>query len=481
VRGTGELEARARVAVAGSAALTRRFASHGYDAVRVSPDGEPEDPSGGAPRLVLLDASRAGGSGARATATLQALRRRWPLVDVLVLAPGASAEAVRSLLRAGAHDLVLDAERLWDAVAETLDAQQLLPLVERLAERRVRSSRFEGMLSRSHAMWDVFEACARVAPTDANVLICGETGTGKELLARALHRRSKRRGRFLAINCSALPEHLLESELFGHEKGAFTGATRSHRGLFRNAEGGTLLLDEIGDMPPAAQQSLLRVLEERAVRPVGATQEIPVDVRIVAATHVGLEDAIEKGAFREDLFYRLDVIRFDIPPLRERPEDVVYLLGYFLRSLARHYGVEQPRTNDDFLARLTAYDWPGNVRELENLTERLVLRGKRSVTARDFDRLVRPTEASARRGRPAQERGARSSAASPAGPIDTRRTLEETLGPAVATLEKRYLEALLAETGGRVQEAARRAGISRRTLQRKLASHDIDKARFRER
>jgi DNA-binding NtrC family response regulator len=476
VKGTSEREGTP-IAVIGSAAIERRAASKGYRVVCVSPAGEPEGAAGATPRLVLFDASRA----PTPTKTLEALRRRWPLVDTLVRAPEASAEVVRTLLRAGARDVVLDDDRLWDAVAETLDAQQLLPLVDRLAERRVRSSRFEGMLSRSHAMWDVFETCARVAPTDANVLICGETGTGKELLARALHRRSKRRGRFLAINCSSLPEHLLESELFGHEKGAFTGATRAQRGLFRNADGGTLLLDEIGDMPQVAQQSLLRVLEERQVRPVGASEQVPVDVRIVAATHVGLEDAIARGAFRDDLFYRLDVIRFEVPPLRERPEDVIYLFGYFLRTLAKHYGAERPRASQDFLARLTAYPWPGNVRELENFSERIVLRGKRSLRARDFDRLVRPLESSHSTNveTEAPEVASASASARDALPIDTGRTLEETIGPAVEALEKRYLEALLAETEGRVQEAARRAGISRRTLQRKLALHRIDKACFR--
>jgi DNA-binding NtrC family response regulator len=409
-------------------------------------------------------------------------------VDAIVIAPEATPSLVRELLKAGVRDVLLDSNgtALLRAVEETLDAQQLLPLVDRLSERRVRSSRFEGMLSRSHAMWDVFETCARVAPTDVNVLICGETGTGKELLARALHRQSKRRGRFVAVNCSSLPEHLVESELFGHEKGAFTGAMRASQGIFRHAEGGTVLLDEIGDMPPTAQKSLLRVLEDRTVRPVGGTGAVAVDVRIVAATNVALEEAVAEGSFREDLFYRLDVIRLEIPPLRDRPEDVVYLFGHFVKSLAKHYGVERPRTSDDFLARLASYSWPGNVRELENFSERIVLHGKRrALSGRDFSRLVRPAEAPAASGRDGV--GAPAPVPNPtptestAGTIDTTKGLEETLTPAVRRLERRYLEALLESTGGRIQEAARRAKISRRTLQRKLAGHGIDKARFRPR
>jgi DNA-binding NtrC family response regulator len=483
---TTEGEAAELLALAGPGWLAARLEATGYRLLRLSAGASPPRDARATPRLVLLAAPE--GDPAPLVGHLQAVRKRWPLVDALVLAPEASPQRVRELLRAGARDVVLESDEssLLAAIEETLDTQRLLPMVDRLAERRVRSSRFEGMLSRSHAMWDVFETCARVAPTDANVLICGETGTGKELLARALHRRSKRGGRFVAINCSSLPEHLIESELFGHEKGAFTGATRARRGIFRNAEGGTVLLDEIGDMPEAAQQRLLRVLEDRSVRPVGGSDEVAVDVRVVAATHVPLEEAVADGDFREDLFYRLDVIRLDVPPLRDRPEDVVYLFGHFVKSLAKHYGVDRPEMNDDFLARLVAYSWPGNVRELENFSERIVLRGKRTLGAGDFSRFVRQAEEPEQPGAALADDPSPPTAG-PASPIDSRERLDtakglaEALRPVVERLEKQYLETLLEETGGRIQETARLAKVSRRTLQRKLVAHGIDKARFRSR
>ncbi len=471
----------APIAFDGPRGLARRLEARGFRLLPFA-GGEREVTDGRSlPRLALLVAQQ--GDGASLVERVRDARRRWPLVESIVWAPRASARVVRELLRVGAGDVVLgrDEAALLRALDEALDAQRRVPRVDRLAERRVRSSRFEGMLSRSHAMWDVFEICARVAPTDANVLVCGETGTGKELLARALHRRSGRRGRFVAINCSTLPEHLIESELFGHEKGAFTGATRARPGIFRSAEGGTVLLDEIGDMPEVAQQSLLRVLEERRVRPVGSVNELPVDVRVVAATHVPLEAAVAEGRFREDLYYRLDVIRLEIPPLRERAEDVVFLFGHFVKSLTRHYGVEIPRADDAFLERLVAYSWPGNVRELENFAERAVLRGPRTLTGRHFSRLVRRP-----RDRLSDPRPKATGTQLPAGPagapgpeLDPALGLEEALRPAVAELERTYLEALLRRTGGRMQEAARLAKISRRTLQRKLAAHGIDKARFR--
>ncbi len=404
-------------------------------------------------------------------------RARWPLVDVLVHAADASARDVRALLQAGARDVLLetDTESVATAVRRALEAQQILPAVEELSKRRVRSSRFEGMLSRSNAMWDVFETCARVGPTDASVLICGETGTGKELLARAVHRRSGRSGRFVPLNCSAIPDHLVESELFGHEKGAFTGAVKESPGIFRRAQGGTVFLDEIGDMPQPAQQSLLRVVEQRVVRPVGSADEAPVDVRIVAATNKPLEEAVAAGTFREDLFYRLDVIRLQIPALRDRPEDIVYLFGFFAKRLAKHYGVAPPKIGDAFIGELTAYPWPGNVRELENLAERLTLRGEsRALAASDFHRSVRP----AGDGVGAAESSASTDRAPPCE-IDTTKTLEQTVMPQLNEIEERYLAALLTETGGSVRETASRAGVSPRTLQRKMAALSLDKADFK--
>lgn len=428
------------------------------------------------PRIALLE-----GRGVRVEQDVETLRARWPLVDVVVWAPEADAQELRALLKAGARDVVpaRDPASVAEALAEVLEAQQILPMVDKLSGRRSKSSRFEGMLSRSHAMWDLFDACERVAATSATILISGETGTGKELFARALHRRSKRRGRLLAVNCSALPEHLIESELFGHEKGAFTGAATARKGIFRDAERGSVFLDEIGDMPESAQLSLLRVLEEKRVRPVGASSEIPVDVRIVAATNVPLEEAVAQGRFREDLFYRIDVIRLDIPPLRDRREDIVYLFGHFLKSLARHYGCDRPEISDAFLEQLVSYPWPGNVRELENVAERVVLRAAgKSLGSDDFPGFVHATDAPdappvAAEGTPDPPAIGGSSGAPPT------RGLEETLRPITERAERQYLESLLRSTRGHMTEAAAVAKVSRRTLQRKLAQYGIDRERFR--
>ncbi|MGE0712220.1 MAG: sigma 54-interacting transcriptional regulator [Planctomycetota bacterium] len=324
---------------------------------------------------------------------------------------------------------------------------------------RAHPSRYEGLRTASPAMRRVFETCERVAPTEATVLLLGETGTGKELLARALHSRSGRGGRFVAIDCGAIPEALLESELFGHEPGAFTGAARRRAGAFERAQRGTLLLDEIGNLSAAAQHSLLRVLQERRVRPLGAERELAVDVRVVAATSAPLFEAVQAGTFRQDLLYRLDVIRVELPPLRARPEDVLHLFRLFCRELAERYELSVPAVGRRFLDAMLRHAWPGNVRQLENFTERLLLTGAECQDADDFQELVRP----AQRLEPDAPR------------VDLARSLADH----VAASEQRYLEAALRERGGRVQETADLAGINRRTLLRKLRRYGIDKRGFR--
>ncbi|MFC1705271.1 sigma-54 interaction domain-containing protein [Planctomycetota bacterium] len=401
------------------------------------------------------------------------LRRTAPLVDVVVWAQRAGANVVRRALLAGAKDVVLGGpKRLAEKVADVVAGQQFLPRLERLDARGRRRSRFEGLASRSAAMWDIFDLCVRVAPTEATVLISGETGTGKELVARAVHRRSGRRGRFVALNCAAVPESLIDAELFGHEKGTFTGATSHKRGLFRHADGGTLLLDEIGNIPLPVQFRLLRVLQEGAIRPVGGYDEIRIDVRIVAATSAPLLSAVERGEFREDLYYRLDVIRVNVPPLRSRPEDVLFLFGHFTSRFAKSYGVERPRFSEGFLEALLEFRWPGNVRQLENFTERLTLTypGQR-LTRKQFTRLAgtAASKASADTMQTASEE-----ATSPPR-VDLKRNLRETVDDLVRDTERRFLEQALTATRGRVQAAADIAGINRRTLLRKLKRHGIDK------
>ncbi len=410
---------------------------------------------------------------------LNLIRKTWPLADVIVWAPKAAGGVVRSAFLAGAKDVVLSSvlSRLSDTVEHVLENQQFLPLADELASKRVRGSRFESMLSRSHKMWDLFELCQRVAPSAATVLITGETGTGKELLARAIHHRSKRGGRFVATNCASISPELIESELFGHEKGAFTGALGSKQGLVRYADRGTLFLDEIGDMPESTQMSLLRLLQESRIRPVGGHDEIEVDVRIVAATHVALDEAVARGDFREDLFYRLDVIRMNLPPLRERPEDIVFLFGHFSKRLAKHYGVAQASVSDDFLKAMTSFDWSGNVRQLENFAERVVLSSpQRQLTARDFTRFIQQSQA---RRQPSTGRQLLPAKTSVKLPVDLGKTLQQHLSPAVQQLEREYLEAILQANHGRIAESAQQAGISRRTLLRKMKLHHIDKTNFK--
>ena len=301
------------------------------------------------PRLFVVQASA--DETERTVSQISSLRRERPLTDTVVWAPRASGSAVRSFFRAGAKDVVVgpSPRKLVESVEEILQEQQILPRLNEISRRRSRGSRFESMLSRNAAMWDLFELCTRIAPAVATVLISGETGTGKELLARAVHRRSSRRGRFVAANCSSIAPELINSELFGHRKGAFTGADRNKKGLVSHAHEGTLFLDEIGDMPLETQQSLLRMLQEKQIRPVGSVEEHSVDVRVVAATNVSLDKAVQEGDFREDLFYRLDVIRMNIPPLRERKEDILFLFGHFTKQLSRHYGLGPPTFSDSFV------------------------------------------------------------------------------------------------------------------------------------
>lgn len=428
----------------------------------------------GLPRLFLLRPDASDVEAVRQT--LESLRRQWPLTDVLVWAPQAPPAAVRELFRSSATDVILPTkiDAVVQAIAETLRHQRLLPRLEGPASRRDAKTRYEGLLSCSDAMWDLFESCDRVAPSDATVLIVGETGTGKELLARAVHRRSGRGGRFVPVNCATLSSELVASELFGHEKGAFTGAERSRKGLVSLADSGTLFLDEIGDMPGETQLALLRLLQEKCIRPVGANREIPVDVRVVAATHVQLDDAVRAGRFREDLFYRLDVIRMDVPPLRRRPEDIILLFGYFMRRLSKHYGVRLPTYTESFLDLLIEYGWPGNIRQLENFAERVVLsRPTRPLTGRDFAEVREPhTRATSTPSRS-------DFTAETQSYLDPQQPLTPQLEAWKKQAEREYLEALLAQHDGRIERSASVAGIDRRTLLRMLQRHGIDKRRFR--
>ncbi len=436
-----------------------------------------EQKSAKPPGLIVCEADFV--PDASAAEVVRLVRSSLPLTDVLVWAPRGSGRLVGDAFRAGARDVIIGTSLsgLVDAANRLLDDQQILPKVHQLAAQRMRSSRFESLLSRSDAMWDMFDRCARIAPADATVLIVGETGTGKELLARAIHRQSGRKGRFIACNCGSISEQLIESELFGHIKGAFTGATREKKGLVRHADQGTLFLDEIGDMPDNVQVNLLRLLQEKRIRPVGAHEEIAVDIRVVAATNVPLDEAVAEGRFREDLFYRLDVIRMTIPPLRERPEDIVFLFGHFVKKLKSHYGTEAPKFSDGFLDAMTMFDWPGNVRQLQNFAERTVLASTRKrLTANDVGRILQSEDET----RQSVSSTRVDSLSAKVDAINLARTLADNLQPVIEDVESRYLFALLRANNGRIAESAAQAGISRRTLLRKLKAYSMDKTDFKE-
>ncbi len=415
------------------------------------------------------------------------LRQAWPLVDVLLWHPRATAALVRRALQAGARDVLLtrSPEAACRAIEVVIDQQQLLPRQE---ARPSSDTGFEGMLARSRSMFDLFETASQVAQSNAAVLILGETGTGKELLARAIHKRSRRPGRFVALNCGAVPETLIDSELFGHIEGAFTGATKPKPGLFRHADTGTLLLDEAGNVPLPVQYRLLRVLQEGAVRPVGAHNEVPVDVRVLAATSASLEEDVLAGRFREDLFYRLDVIRLVIPPLRERPDDIIFLFARFARRFSDSYRVARPDVTDGFLDALVEHPWPGNVRQLENFTERLVLtEHDHRVTAARFHELVAfqggasgaSVGSTSRKPRLHGAEGALGGHSHEPAALDLHKPMNDALKPHVEELERRYIEGLLSENDGRVVQTAKAAGVSRRTMTRLLKRLDIDKDAFR--
>jgi two-component system response regulator AtoC len=309
------------------------------------------------------------------------------------------------------------------------------------------------LLWRSPAMAAVGELVARVARARSAVLVSGETGTGKEVVARAIHAASPRSGAlFVPLNCAAIPAELLESELFGHTKGAFSGALSDRAGKFQVADGGTLFLDEVGDMPPGLQAKLLRVLQEGIVEPIGTNRRVRVDVRVISATNRDLKRAIESGGFREDLYYRLNVLEITLPPLRERAEDVRLLACVFLDRFSRELGRKTPAITDDAIRLLEAYVWPGNVRELKNLMERTAVLCDRDRVDASFFHSALPD----------------------LGPLTTPAPEEsELLEPAVEALERRMILRALGATGDNKAQAARRLGVSERTLWNKLRKYGL--------
>jgi DNA-binding NtrC family response regulator len=390
--------------------------------------------------LIITDIRLPGETGG--VEWVKELREQGGNTGVIFMTAHADLETAIDALRAGAEDFILKPFRM----------EQMMAAVERYLERqKIERENFvlrrqvdllidhAGVVGECDLMRHLCDVISRVAPMPSTVLLEGESGTGKELAARAIHQLSNRTGSFVPVNCGAMSAELLESELFGHVKGAFTGAHQSREGLFTYAEGGTLFLDEIGEMPLPMQAHLLRALEERSIRPVGSNREFPVDVRIIAATNKQLQEEVKKRRFREDLFYRLNVLSLHIPALRERPGDVPLLVDHFMHQLSTELGVESRQLDEVEISRLLTYDWPGNVRELKNVIERSLLLNKApsscvpGLSINDAD--------------PSQEEG------------------ESLL---LESIEKRHILRVLNQESGNKSAAARLLGISRKTLERKV-------------
>ena len=374
-----------------------------------------------------------------------------PDLPVIVLTAFGSLETAIAAIRAGAYDFVtkpVELDSLAMALRRAIDHRNLRAEVRRLRQVVAETRRFDEIIGASAAMQKVFALIDQVAETDATVLITGESGTGKELVARALHKRSKRHdGPFVAINCAAMPETLLESELFGHAKGAFTDAKAARPGLFVQASGGTLFLDEIGEMSLALQPKLLRALQERKVRPVGGETEIGFDVRLVAATNRDLEEMVEDKQFREDLFYRINVIHVPLPPLRARGGDVLLLAQHFVQHYGAVFGKQVTGLSPAAAERLSAYAWPGNVRELQNCVERAVALARfEEVSVEDLPEKIRAYQKS----------------------HVVVATDDPTELVPLEEVEKRYILRVLEAHGGNRTEAAKTLGLDRKTLYRKL-------------
>ena len=403
--------------------------------------------------LVIMDIRmpRVGGIDA-----LKEIKQISPAIPIIIMTAYASVGSAVDALKSGAYDYLtkpLDIEELKLLVAKALRHQQLeqenIFLKERLNDR----FDFSNIIGRSPSMIRLFETVALVAPTEATVLIVGESGTGKELIANAIHQNSPRKDSpFIKVNCAALPETLLESELFGHEKGAFTGAIARKQGRFQLAHNSSIFLDEIAEMAPATQAKILRVLQEREFEPVGGTQTIKVNTRIIAATNKTLEEEIREGRFREDLYYRLNVVTVDVPPLRHRREDIPLLADFFLKPYAK----KNRRVINGFTPRATdllmRYDWPGNVRELENVIERAVIMARgEMITPLEFPIDLQNLDEDLKESR-----------------------IDLTPGRSLKEVEKVVILRTLEEVEGNRTHAARILGISRRTLQLKLKEYGIN-------
>ncbi len=403
---------------------------------------------------VLMDVRMAKMDGREAFTRIQGLQ---PALPVIIMTAYSSVDDAVEAIQQGAHDYLtkpLDFDRLRLALMRAVDHQQVVRRKQQpAAERKALET---AIIGSSPPMQELLEMVGYVAPTEATVLIYGESGTGKELVAEALHRNSERRNKpFVKVNCAALAESLLESELFGHEKGAFTGAEKRREGKFVQADGGTLFLDEIGETSQAMQVKLLRVLQEHELQRVGGEDTVKVDVRIIAATNRNLEEEVSRNAFREDLYYRLNVVMLTVPPLRTRGADIPALVEHFARKFAEKNRRVLDRITSECMELLTDYPWPGNVRELENAIERGII-------------LMRGTELT--------EKSLSLSIQKQADKLPEKQApvADEVEAGSLFAAEKQLILRTLEETAGNKSEAARRLGITRKTLLNKLNKYEVE-------
>jgi DNA-binding NtrC family response regulator len=384
--------------------------------------------------------------------TMMQIRRLHPDASLIIITAYATVDTAITAMKEGALEYIVkpcNPEEISLLVGRTIKVKNLQRENTILRKKLARQYRFQDVISKSPRMRTILDLAGEVASLRSTVLVLGDSGTGKELIARAIHYSGDRAAKpFVAVSCAALAENLLESELFGYEKGAFTGAEQQKRGKFELADGGTIFLDEIGDISPKLQVDLLRVLQDRTFYRLGGTEEVRVDARVIAATHVNLQQAVADGKFREDLYYRLNVIEIRIPPLRERREDIPLLAHHFVERFAHELGKDISELSEGALKELMDYNWPGNVRELENAVERAMVtcRGHR-LTEEDFAFL-------GHNGAPAK-----------AWTVPAGMPLQE--------MEKLLIAATIQSTGGNIKEAAARLGIDRSTLYEKIKRYEI--------
>jgi DNA-binding NtrC family response regulator len=414
------------------------LAANGLDAIAMARDYSWQ--------VVLLDLKMPGMDGLQALAEL---RQVAPDAVVVMMTAYASVDTAVQAMKNGAYDYLVkpfDPDEVELLIKKIVSHQELM-LENILLRRRLEErEEFDEIIGQSEPMLDLFETLSRVAPADSTVLITGESGTGKELVARAIHGNSPRcYYPFITVSCGALPDSLLESELFGHEKGAFTGAEQTRKGRIEMANGGTLFLDEIGEISPKTQVDLLRVLQEKKIQRLGSEREIPVDVRILAATNRDLLKAIDEKRFREDLYYRLNVISIHLPSLRERQEDIPMLAEHFIRKICLEMNKEPVKIGPEAMRLLTNYHWPGNVRELENVIERALVIGRgKSIVANDL-------------------------------PFGRGQMQEADLPESIQEMERLHIKRILNKTAWNISQSARRLGIDRQTLYNKMQKYGLSR------